>query len=204
MPLISKFAGSALRASLLLCLAGCSSGNYGLTHALWTRFDNRKFCMPAPDPRLELRDATSKKEILVIYDELDEKKDAIERRAYYSEENRSRIQGHRQPLFVSQTNALMLAPVPVVTTQADTKAARELPIYATRAGNRQQFVVYQSGVPQCTNDLPFYPRTSDTATKVILTPFAVAGDATIVGFFVGCAVLSVYHPEPLYDRYNYR
>ncbi len=85
-----------------------------------------------------------------------------------------------------------MRPIAVLPAQgAVTNPPPELPAYAVLSNQGRGFTLYRPTDSKATFDLPVYAETSGTPTRIMLTPFAVAGDtvmvgvvAAVVGFFV--------------------
>ena len=75
-----------------------------------------------------------------------------------------------------------MKPIPILPTQvAVTNLPPELPAYAVATKAGRGFTLYRPMEPEVKYDLPVYEETSGTATRILLTPFAVAGDTVMVG-----------------------
>ncbi len=161
MPLVSCATG-------LLLLNGC------MTEALW---DRQNFYEPAPSPNLELFHSAKRQDVLVRYDEL-RGTEKTRRRAYFLRESESRLKERRKPIFVSVGKAKGLAPIPFLAP--GTNLPPQQGLYAISNTNRYDFVLFSGPSPIGYYYLPVYQRHIDQAAKVLLTPLAVLGDATIV------------------------
>ena len=170
-------------AVLLLLVTGCETvEKYSLTYRVWDNDDWRKFSEPAPNPNLALFKGTNRADLLVQYDAFSEKHSTVKRRAYYLHPNQARIAAGKKPKWVRPSVADGMKPIAVLPTQgAVTKPPPRLPAYAvaTKAGRR--FTLYRPTESETSFDLPVYAETSGTATRIVLTPFAVAGDTVMVG-----------------------
>ena len=172
---------------LLGALTGCQSGGYGLTGALWDDAHAHHYCLAADNANLVLFDAG--RDILVQYNELNEKQDTITRRAYYLASNDRWIVEGKQPVFENLSKPIRLSPVPSATA-LEAAAQADTPLCVVENKEARQFTVYRFGKVAGIHDLPFYPCKSGVMTRVALTPLAVAGDITIAGCVVGCIGLS--------------
>lgn len=170
-------------AGLLLLLTGCETvEKHSLTYRLWDNGDLRKWSEPAPNPNLAIFEATNGTDWLVQYDALSEKRSAVQRLAYYLLQNEARIAAGEKPKLVKLAVADGMKPIAVLPTQlAVTTLTPGLAAYAvvTKAG--RGFTLYRPPQPAATFDLPIYAETSSTPTRIVLTPFAVAGDTVMVG-----------------------
>ncbi len=173
-------------AGLPLLGTGCETARkYSLTYRLWDNGDLRKWSEPAPNPNLALFEATNGADVLVQYDALSERRSAVKRRAYYLLQNEARIAAGKKPKSARPSAADGLKPIAVLSTQsAVTNLPPELPAYAVVTKEGRGFTLYRPPQPLTTFDLPVYPETSGTPTRIVLTPLAVAGDTVMVGAVV--------------------
>ena len=173
--------------SILLAgiLAGLGSGcetakNYSLTYKLW---DNgaRSFCEPVANPELALSAVPFKGDFLVEYNAISDRHDGVRRLAYFLEANQQRINAGKAPHFVNSGRYRNLQAIPdSVSTNC----------YVISSEYGQAFTVYRPGCKPQSFKLPDYRDDHNTLVRTTLTPFAVAGDATVVG--VAAAVLVAY------------
>ena len=174
---------SLLAASLLLLATGCQTvENYSLTYRLWNNDGWCKFSDPATNPNLALFEATNHADVLVQYDAFSEKHSRFERHAYYLHPSQTRVDAGPKPELVKPPAVDGMKPIPVLPTQgALTNQPSGLPAHAVVTKNGRGFTLYRPMEPESAFDLPVYAETSGTATRIVLTPFAVAGDAVMVG-----------------------
>jgi hypothetical protein len=170
-------------AGLLLLGTGCETvEKYSLTYRVWDKDNWRKFSEPAPNPNLALFDATNRADVLVQYDALSEKHSTVKRRAYYLQQNEARIATGTKPKWVKPSVADGMKSIPVLPTQGDsTNVPSELLSYAVVTEEGRGFTLYRPMESESPFDLPVYAETSGTATRIVLTPLAVAGDTVMVG-----------------------
>jgi hypothetical protein len=179
-------------AGLLLLFTGCKTvEKHSLTYRLWDNGDLRRWSEPAPNPNLAIFEATNGADLLVQYDALSEKHSAVKRRAYYLLRNEARIDAGKKPKLVSLAVAEGMKSIAVLPTQV---AVNNLPpaptAYAVVTNVGRGFTLYRSPQAAATFNLPVYAETSGTPTRIVLTPFAVAGDIVVVGVVV--AVVGFY------------
>jgi hypothetical protein len=181
-----------LAAGLLLLLTGCETvEKHSLTYRLWDNGDLSKWSEPAPNPNLAIFEATNGTDLLVQYDALSENHSTVKRRAYYLLQNEARIAAGKKPKLVSLAVADGMKPIAVLPTQvAVTNLSPGLAAYAVVTKEGRGFTLYRPPQPAATFDLPVYAETSGTPTRIVLTPFAVAGDTVMVG--VVAAVVGFY------------
>jgi len=170
-------------ASLLLLATGCQTvENYSLTYRVWDNDSWCKFSDPAANPNLALFEATNNADVLVQYDAFSEKHSRVERHAYYLHPSQARVDAEPKLEWVKPSAADGMKPIPVLPTQgALTNQPSGLPAYAVVTKNGRGFTLYRPMEPESAFDLPFYAETSGTATRIMLTPFAVVGDTVMVG-----------------------
>ncbi|MDB6122702.1 MAG: hypothetical protein JWQ71_1695 [Pedosphaera sp.] len=169
---------------LLPFIAGCECArDYSLTGKLWENPQLINHRGPARDPHLKVFAGLDGKDVLVQYDEEQEKNTAIKRRAFFLLANRERVWAGKQPRFVSPQTADKLQAIPLYqgTNVIRTNAALQV---AFLPEARQLRVITSEG-ELGTFGLPVYVDWHSTRNRVLLTPLAVTGDAIIVGSIVG-------------------
>ena len=166
-----------------LLLTGCERvEKYSLTYRVWDNEDWREFSEPAPNPNLALFEATNHAHVLVEYDAFSEKHSTVKRCAYYLHTNQARVDIGTMPALVNPSAAEGMIPIPVLPTQgALTNQPSERHAYAVVTKEGRGFTLYRPRESESTFDLPVYTETSGTPTRIVLTPFAVAGDTVMVG-----------------------
>ena len=174
-------------AGLLLLGTGCQTvERYSLTYRLWDNEDLRKWSEPAPNPNLALFETTNRTAVLVQYDALSEKRSTVLRRTFYLYPNQARIASATKPKWVKPSLADGMKPIAVLPAQsAATNRPPALSAYAVVSKEAREFTLYWPRELKETFALPVYAETSGTPTRVLLTPFAVAGDAVLVGVVAG-------------------
>jgi len=172
-----------LVAVLVLLLTGCTTvEDYSLTYRVWDTDEWRKFSEPAPNPNLALFEATNHPEVLVQYDAFSEKHSTVRRCSYYLYLNRARIDAGTKPELVKPSELGGMKPIPVLITKgALTNHTPGLSAYAVVTKEGRGFTLYRPMESESTFDLPAYTETSGTPTRIVLTPFAVAGDTVMAG-----------------------
>ena len=172
-----------LAAVLVLLLTGCETvEKYSLTYRVWDNDDWRKWSEPAPNPNLALFESTNSTDVLVQYDAFSEKHSTVERHAYYLHPSQARIDTGTKPELVKPSEADGMKPIPVLATQGSlTNQPPKLPAYAVVTREGRGLTLYRSMGSESAFDLPGYVETSGTPIRVVLTPFAVAGDTVMVG-----------------------
>ena len=167
--------GASLLAAFLM-LSGCA------THALW-KDGSVSFHEPFPPARVALFDAPARKDVIVQYDELSPGHDTPRRRAYFLFENADRISTAKKPRFVSLSITNGLAAIPLYSEQALQQSRTNLPmVYALSDTNGNRFSVYRNNEEWHSQfQLPTYRCWLTSLRRGLLTPFAIALDATVIG-----------------------
>ena len=193
---LTQFGGVPLRlirVGLMLLLTGCETvEKYSLTYRLWDNEDLSNYSSPAPNPNLALFETTNPANVLVQYDALGEKHTAVTRRSYYLWPNQARVAEGKKPRWVKPAVAEGMKPIPVMSCpDLATNLPPEQTAYAETTQEGRGFSLSRPPEPKETYDLPVYPETYGTTTRLALTPFAVAGDTVmvcgvgaVVGFFL--------------------
>jgi hypothetical protein len=176
---------------LVFLATGCETvERYSLTHKLWTNADLSKYSEPAPSPNLALFGEAGQSDVLVLYDASSERHTCVERRAYFLQPNSLRISEGRKPQFVDPAVANGMKSVPVLNgAPVTTNSAARFAGYAVQTSGGREFKLYLSGQPERAHELPVYIETFGTPARLVLTPFAVAGDTVMVG---GVATVALF------------
>jgi len=186
-----------MAACLLLTQTGCECArDYSLTYKLWNNSELRNYYEPASEPRLQLFHEPASGDVLAVYDEAHETRSAIHRRAYFVNRNRLRIDSRRKPHFVNPDRASSLTLIsPATLIPVSTGGGSDL--QAVVSTNGQQFTL-NGDFGGHTYQLPVYPDQSGVAGRVLLSPFAVAGDVVMVGIVAGVVAAYMYACGPHY------
>jgi hypothetical protein len=170
-------------------LSGC------LTASLWTdgRFD--EFREPATAPKLRLHQSAHR-DVLVQYDEVNSDGPARQTRAYWLVANNEPQRNPHRPRFVSPHATPALTPIPIFPT-APTNATDQP--FALSATGSTGFILYATNAAPVQVDLPVYKTMTGNFKRVLLTPFAVAGDVSIVAGVLGLWYWSSAAPNCNYD-----
>jgi hypothetical protein len=181
---LRRLTSSLLIAVLVTLAAGCES--YPLTYALWKKNELVRHCEPAPNPRLQLFQSINPNDVLVQYDELRERNDAVRRRSFYLYANLRSLEVHHKPHFVSLDKAGGLSPIPVfpVSTVATNVPAAPA-FYATISSNGFNFTIHSASGVRSEFHLPAYEDSFTQGQRALLTPLAVVGDVVVGAVVVG-------------------
>ena len=164
---------------LTLCQAVLLSG---CTSALWEKERFARYHWPANPPNLRLYYSEPARDVLAEYDEASEGTTTIQRRAYWFEPNALAVAAEQQPLFVSVTNVQDLVVVSVTENVTRLPPSAYQGLYAVVATDNLSFSLCPGQKEPTVYRLPVYFTGSGQRVKqVLLTPFAVATDLTIVG-----------------------
>jgi hypothetical protein len=182
MKIISKLS-SIIMAGLIICGgSGCGTfEEHSLTSKLWNSQAFRSFSEPSSDPKLALFQPALPEDILVEYDAVSDRSEPARRRAYFLEANRDRILAGQKPRFVDPALSGPAVPIPLLdhaTVETNPPVAR---VFAVTNSSGRSFLLYRASQPAQAHTLPMYEEHSGTSARIALTPFAIAGDATVVG-----------------------
>lgn len=162
-----RFAALAFAAML----SGCETAKSGLTGTLWETHHFAHYREPAVDARPAVFYAPAFDDFVVTYDSLRDGEDEPRRQSFLAVANEANLANHKKPYLIS-TNGLNLIAVPL-------NGATNVFPYATFDSRLTIQTAEEKFGPY---PLPNYRETDGTAIKTALTPLAVAGDVTIVGF----------------------
>jgi len=167
----------------VLLLTGCETvEKYSLTYRLWDNEDWRNFSEPAPHPNLALFEVTNHSDVLVQYDALSERHSTVTRHAYFLHLNQARIEAGTKPELVKPSATYGWKSIPLLPAPGDlTNRLPGLPAYAVVTNEGRGFTLFRPPETEATFELPVYAESFGTPTRVVLTPFAVAGDTVMVG-----------------------
>jgi hypothetical protein len=186
-----EYLGALLLVMAMPLLNGC-------TALLWNRSTFANYCSPASPPNLALYYSAERKDLLVQYDEKCEHEKTVHRRYYWLDPNTDKVRRGGQPHFVSPALAEGLEPVPRFEARASPPPLGLNGLYAVASGKNDWFTLYAGEKELEAYGLPKYNLASGTGKKVLLTPLAVAGDATVVGL-VGGLILAANSDDSDFD-----
>jgi hypothetical protein len=167
----------------------------GCTVALWDKSTLAHFYQPADPANLHLFYSNERRDLLVQYDESRERDKKTRRRCYWLDPNAAQINHGQKPQFIASAPPKGLIPVPQSEIRPDSPPPGLNGLYAVFPPHEAHFTLY-SGTNQIdTYNLPAYSGDPQTATKVLLTPLAMAGDATLVGAVVGLIWVQSSDPD---------
>jgi hypothetical protein len=171
------------RVNSLLALAALAwSGAGCTTGTLWGDASLVHSHFAGDPPNLAIYRAEQGNDVLVEYNEACDYNSSIVRRAFWLKENQNRILEKQKPHFVSPDTAKNLEEI---LLELSVQGIQTIKPSASYSADREILTVVfeEAREEQC--ELPRYADSSSTTKKVLLTPIAVATDATIVGAFVG-------------------
>ena len=159
---------------------GCETvEDHSLTYKLWDK-GNISFCQPAPKPGLALFQVPAQNDILVEYDALSDQSVKVSRLAYFMAASEARIEQGKAPHFIKPGQFQDRQPI---SHEVSTNE------YFMASTDGKSFILYRPNQPPEHHDLPFYQDDHWSVTRVALTPFAVTGDAVLVGVCAGVVAL---------------
>ncbi|HEY5910337.1 MAG TPA: hypothetical protein VJA21_07005 [Verrucomicrobiae bacterium] len=152
----------------------------GCTSALWEHDRFAHFRYPAVPNHVRLYYSEGRKDVLVQYDESREENRDVRTRAYWVEPNAVKVNAGRKPRFVSVHQAATLAPIPITNEACTASSLSGLHAMVSE----DSFTLYSEQEQLNAYRLPVYPGASQRVKQVLLTPFAILIDATIVGAII--------------------
>ena len=175
MRLGKKIAGLILPLLLLLLLEN------GCTYALWTNGGLVACKEAARNPNFRLFESNQRQDFLVVYDEHSERTGSVRRRAYWLNQNQSRVENEKSPVFarLDEVGRQNLVPVPVFYSTPDTGSAADT--YAVCDTNEQSFTLFSGHYKIGSFNFPIYNDHWGNVEKVALTPVTVTADVTVAG-----------------------
>ena len=191
MKIVRAFHWLAL-AVLPLFSAGCA------TEKLWNA---QAFCEPWNPPHLQLAFDEARKDVLVRYDEGNDRAKRPTPRAYFLFQNLNRIETKRKPLFVDADLAAGLKPVEVFAREQVPDNAGTLEFYAVAARDSSDFKLFSRSREVGEFHLPVYKDGVWQTRKAMLMPLAIGADATVVGGLLGVLWLESGAPGICAERY---
>jgi len=156
-----------------------------LTGRLW---QERDYVVPSPIPNLALSQTPTG--ILVQYDAECERTSDWRRRAYYLEPNFKRVAAGQSPHFVNPAKAGAQAIIPVFERLPAGESKPEL--CAVCSSNFCTFTIYRRDEVMGPCDLPVFKDQRETAVQAALTPLAVIGDVSVVGYWTSYLWLQIF------------
>jgi hypothetical protein len=166
----------------LFTLVGVLLVNGCVTGKLW---QEKSFNEPAPDPKLCLFHAGQRNDVLVQYDELNERRGEVRRRAYFLYEYGQQSDSRKKPRFVGPAGTNQASPITIVVPPVPPALAQSTNLYAVVATNHGAFALCAQGRELSSHDLPVYPDGHHRASQILLTPLAVTADVVLVASVVG-------------------
>jgi hypothetical protein len=159
----------------------------GCTPLLWDEKTFAHSYEPAKPANLRLSYSNQKHDVLVAYDEARDGAEPIRHRSYFADQNAARVNNRRKPHFVRLHDGRPLQQIPITNSTLSAASPLFPGLYASSPSEGDAFTLYSKGEALESYDLPRYIGSSRRIKQVLLTPFAVAIDCTIIG-----AVAAVY------------
>ena len=154
----------------------------GCTSALWDKNTFYHSYEPARPANLQLFYSEEKRDVLVQYDEARDGAERVRHRNYYADQNAERVNNHRRPHFTSAPGLQNMHQIPITNAPAGAASSSSFQgLYATSLGGADSFTLYSKDELLDSYILPRYAGRSQRFKQVLLTPFAVAIDCTVVG-----------------------
>ena len=187
----------ARRLFLLALLALQTAFACGCTSALWNEGTFAHYYRPGTPANLRASYSKERQDILVQYSEAEDGDTKTRRRYYWLEPNTLRVNRNRKPHFVSANTAHGLTPLPVCESAPNPPDAGPTQLSVVIGHGDDYFTLYSGTERLDAYKLPVYPGSSQRVKQILLTPFAVTVDATIIG-----AVISYYSAPQILSGLN--
>jgi hypothetical protein len=158
----------------------------GCTSALWDKETFAHHYQPANPVNLHLFYSEERRDLLVQYDESKDAGARIGPRYYWLEPNTLRVNRERKPHFVSASATNGLLPI-AVGEAAGSPTQSGMHLYAVARHDDNNLTLYSGKEQLDPYKLPTYVGASRRVKQVLLTPFSVGVDTTMVG-----AVIAYY------------
>lgn len=156
---------------------------------LWSDENVEGFRQAAQNPDLRLYQSPEKGDFLVVYREQCERNERIRTRAYWLNQNRSRVTRNEPPRFVSQRDSRNLGVIPVFASLPE-NAETNGNLYAVYGANLQTFALFSTNREVGAYTLPAYNKGRPVAEKLALTPFTLTADAAMVAGVIALLILA--------------
>ena len=102
---------------------------------------------PSADADLKLYQVPERRDVLVSYNEVNDKSDSIQRRAYFLYVNIERIKKNHKPRFVNPQKFNDAVPIPVEQTVSEASSTNtHAPVYATTEATLKSFTLHTDRV----------------------------------------------------------
>lgn len=178
----------------LAWLTGCQTFQHPmLTKKLWTDADLSEFNEPASPPQVKAFQASPAARFLITYDEYRERNGSTRRRAFYLPDNAAALASQVKPSFTNPTPGSGAVALPVVGASDPPPSAR---LYLRLSPDQKSISLVRDGEAQGPYRLPTYDDGTGTPVRVIITPFALVGDAVVFGSMLGVCWLWVLAHTP--------
>lgn len=168
----------------LLLVVQASLGT-GCTVMLWERTTFSTYYHAADPSNLQVYYSELRQDFLVQYDESRDKKRKVRTRYYWLEPNVKLTEAGRKPKFSEPTSLEGMQLLPQTPILLDPLPPGLKSLYVVCKPRDLHFKVYSGTNEINTYVLPDYDSNEQIALKILLTPPALAADATLVGAVVG-------------------
>jgi hypothetical protein len=170
-----------LMGCLVPLLTGCSGlADSTLTGRMWEGAGKSDCSGPAEQPNLSLYQTANRRDILVIYDETQDRTGVIRRRAYLLNANKGRVEAGRGPRFVRVRHMDRLRTIPVESCGlSETDDSIGAGMKAVLLADARHFTVVSDGNEVGSFYLPAYVNHGGLAWRIAATPLTVSGDVAV-------------------------
>jgi hypothetical protein len=176
---------SSIRQMLLVLLVAQALFVSGCTSVLWQKETFACHYQPAHPVNLRLFYSKEHKEVLVEYDEARDTDKKIRTRFYWLGPNISRVNRELKPQFVSSKERVGLLEIAVAESSRTPARPSLMELRAVARREDEFFTLYTGNEQLEAYKYPTYVGGFRRVKQVLLTPFAIAIDATIIGGVIG-------------------
>ncbi len=183
---------------LVVCLMpffnGCEDlADSTLTGRLWDGSGTSDHSAPGPYPHLSMYQTADHKDLLVVYDELNDNNAVIKRRAYLLNANERRIESGHKPRFIGKPGLERLQPVPVETNSVpETNVTNVAGLRVVLLPDHRHFALLASTNEIGIYYLPVYVNKGERSWRIALTPLTLTADVAIYGAVAAVVAGVVY------------
>jgi len=165
----------------------------GCTVMLWERTTFSKYYHAADPAGLQVYYSEERQDLLVQYDESQETRKKVRTRYYWLEPNVKLTEAGRKPKFCQPGSLERMQLLPQTPVLLEPLPPGLNGLYVVCKPHDLHFKVYSGTNEVNTYILPDYDANEQIALKILLTPPALAADATLVGAVIG--LLCIIHSD---------
>ena len=162
----------------------------GCTVMLWNRTTFSTYYHAANPSNLQVYYSEEHKDLLVAYDESRELEKKVRKRYYWLEPNAELTDQGRKPQFCQPVSLENLRPLPQSPVAMNPPPPGLNDLYIVNKPHDLRFTVYSGTNEVNSYILPDYDADQKVFVKILLTPPALAADATLAGAVIGLYCLA--------------